>query len=82
MILLTACLASALAAIHLFVRRLRFLTNIPRSIWLSGAGGVAVAYVFLHILPDLPRIRKPSQGAWDFGPKWRKSRFSRSVSPD
>ena len=42
-----------LALIHLFADRLTFLTPIPRSRWLSFAGGVSVAYVFVHILPDL-----------------------------
>jgi hypothetical protein len=53
MILVTACLAAALASIHVFVGRLHFLESVPRSFWLSGAGGIAVAYVFLHVLPDL-----------------------------
>lgn len=39
--------------VHLLVGRLRFLDGVPRSRWLSMAGGVAVAYVFLHILPEL-----------------------------
>ncbi|WP_119157399.1 hypothetical protein [Caldimonas tepidiphila] len=48
-------LASVLAfvAIHVFVGRLRFLSGTPRSRWLSIAGGVSVAYVFLHLLPEL-----------------------------
>ena len=45
--------ALGLAAVHLFGGKLRFLDVTPRSIWLSGAGGASVAYVFLHILPDL-----------------------------
>jgi zinc transporter ZupT len=49
---LTAAIALALALIHLFSRKLRFI-NVPRSRWLSGAGGVSVAYVFVHILPEL-----------------------------
>lgn len=44
--------AVALAAVHLFTGRLGFRT-IPRSYWLSGAGGVSVAYVFVHVLPEL-----------------------------
>jgi putative ABC transport system ATP-binding protein len=32
---------------------MRFLDITPRSRWLSAAGGVSVAYVFVHILPDL-----------------------------
>lgn len=42
-----------LAAVHLFSGSLRFLDTIPRSRWLSFAGGVAVALVFLEILPEL-----------------------------
>lgn len=40
-------------AIHLFAGRLKFLAGLPRSRWLSAAGGVSVAYVFLHLLPEL-----------------------------
>ena len=42
-----------LAAVHVFAGKLRFLDGIPRSVWLSGAGGASVAYVFLHLLPEL-----------------------------
>lgn len=45
--------AAVLAVIHLIANRLRFLDGIPRSRWLSIAGGVSVAYVFLHLLPEL-----------------------------
>lgn len=48
--LLCACL---FAVVHLTIARLKLLRTIPRSGWLSFAGGVAVAYVFLHILPEL-----------------------------
>ena len=51
--LLTLALAVAFALIHLFVGKLRFLDVEPRSAWLSFAGGVAVGYVFLHVLPEL-----------------------------
>nr|WP_247713296.1 hypothetical protein [Qipengyuania polymorpha] len=46
-------MALAFCAVHLFVGRLRWLDRTPRSRWLSFAGGVAVGYVFLHILPEL-----------------------------
>ncbi|WP_053220397.1 hypothetical protein [Virgibacillus senegalensis] len=39
--------------IHLFSKKLLFLNNVPRSRFLSIAGGIAVAYVFIHLLPDL-----------------------------
>lgn len=53
---MTVPAAAALALfiiVHLFVGKLRFLHGVPRSRWLSMAGGVAVAYVFLHVLPEL-----------------------------
>lgn len=43
----------AFAAVHIFIGRLNTLNVTPRSGWLSFAGGTAVAYVFLHILPEL-----------------------------
>lgn len=53
---LTAASLIALAAlvlVHLFTPRMKFLEGTPRSIWLSFAGGVAVGYVFVHLLPEL-----------------------------
>ena len=52
-VLVTAAMVAAFGAIHLLIRRLRFIDTTPRSRWLSFSGGVAVAYVFLRILPDL-----------------------------
>ncbi|HET8726482.1 MAG TPA: hypothetical protein VFO41_03135 [Alphaproteobacteria bacterium] len=49
----TFLVALVLAAVHVFGIRLRFLDSIPRSRWLSAAGGVSVAYVFVHLLPEL-----------------------------
>lgn len=48
--LLAAC---CLAAVHLLAGRLHGLDRTPRSRWLSAAGGVSVAYVFVHLLPEL-----------------------------
>ena len=53
MLALTAIFAAVFAGIHLFTGKLHFLDVLPRSRWLSAAGGIAVAYVFLHILPEL-----------------------------
>jgi hypothetical protein len=53
MTILTAFLVAGMALVHLFSEKLTFLRGIPRSPWLSMAGGVSVAYVFLHILPEL-----------------------------
>ena len=44
---------AGLAVVHLFSGKLRFLGGTPRSIWLSMAGGISVAYVFVHLLADL-----------------------------
>lgn len=45
--------AILLALVHVLTPSLRFLEGTPRSIWLSLAGGVSVAYVFVHLLPEL-----------------------------
>jgi hypothetical protein len=44
---------AVLAAIHLSAGKLRFLNGVPRSRWLSIAGGVSIAYVFVRLLPEL-----------------------------
>ena len=50
---LPVVLAAVLAAVHLYAHRLLFLDVVPRSRWLSLSGGSAVAYVFVHLLPEL-----------------------------
>lgn len=52
-IILSLLAVAGLAMVHLFSGNLRFLEGNPRSIWLSMAGGVSVAYVFVHLLPEL-----------------------------
>lgn len=49
----SGCLAVGLAIVHLFAGRLRWLNVVPRNRWLSFASGVSVAYVFVHLLPEL-----------------------------
>jgi len=49
---LSALIVIGLVLTHLFSGQLRF-TSIRRSRWLSAASGVSVAYVFVHILPEL-----------------------------
>ncbi|HSK99252.1 MAG TPA: hypothetical protein VK869_02835 [Rubrobacteraceae bacterium] len=70
MVLLTAVLVAGLAIVHLFAARLRFLDVFPRSRWLSAAGGISVAYVFVHLLPDLAEeqdtIREAAGESFDF----------------
>lgn len=58
MVVLTAVLASGLALAHVFAGKLRFLGGIPRSRWLSLAGGVSVAYIFVHVFPELAKAQE------------------------
>ena len=50
--------ACALGAVHLFSHRLTWLDRLPRSRWLSLAGGVAVAYAVVHLLPELAEVHR------------------------
>lgn len=52
-VLVSMLAALGLAVVHLFSGRLHFLEGTPRNTWLSVAGGVSVAYVFVHLLPEL-----------------------------
>ena len=58
--------AVALATVHLFGGRLHGLGRMPRSRWLSLSGGVSVAYVFVHVLPEISRAAR-NVGAEPFG---------------
>lgn len=59
---LSGLFAIALALVHLLAGRLRFLETTPRNIWLSFASGVSVAYVFVHILPELSHAQETVTG--------------------
>ncbi len=48
-----ALAAALLALVHVVAPAVGRLEAGPRGRWLSGAGGVAVAYVFVHLLPEL-----------------------------
>ena len=54
-VLSLAPLAAALllGVVHGVAPYLHVLRGTPRSVWLSLAGGVSVAYVFVHLLPEL-----------------------------
>ena len=45
--------ALVLAAIHVGADKIGSLHVVPRSSWLSISGGAAVAYVFVHLFPEL-----------------------------
>ncbi len=47
--------AIALALVHIGAQNLLFLHSSARNHWLSMAGGVSVAYTFVHIFPELSK---------------------------
>ncbi|MGQ4879275.1 hypothetical protein ACOJCM_11990 [Billgrantia sp. LNSP4103-1] len=49
---------SILILSHIYAGKLRNLSHIPRSAWLSLGGGIAVSYVFLHIFPELEQAQQ------------------------
>jgi hypothetical protein len=61
-IVLSGVLAVGLAAVHLLAGRLEVLDRVPRSRWLSFGGGVSVAYVFVHLLPELGEHQEAFEG--------------------
>lgn len=63
--------ALGFALIHYFSKYMTFLKETPRSRFLSVAGGIAVAYVFLHLLPELNEYQNEltehlESGAWAY----------------
>lgn len=62
MIVPTLAAALGFAAIHLLVGRMRFLDRRPRAGFLSFAGGIAVTYVFLDVLPELAAHQRTFAG--------------------
>ena len=71
--LVTLLTVLAFVLVHIFGNRLTFLSGTPRSVWLSGAGGVSVAYVFIHLLPELADHQRT------LGERARESGFLGSV---
>lgn len=59
--------ALGMAAVHLFADRLRFLDGLPRSRWLSIAGGISVAYIVVHLLPELAEYQEATASSDAFG---------------
>ncbi|MCT7951647.1 hypothetical protein NG798_17730 [Ancylothrix sp. C2] len=55
---LSGIMALILAIIHIFSGKLLFLKGIPRNAWLSIGSGVSVAYIFVHILPELSEAQE------------------------
>jgi hypothetical protein len=64
---LTLLVALLFAGIHLLGPQLDFLRTAPRRVWLSAAGGISIAYVFVHILPELAQHQKNFDQGGPFG---------------
>lgn len=62
--------ALGLALVHLGAARLRFLGGTPRSRWLSLAGGASVAYIFVHLLPEIAETQRHLSEAL---PSWERA---------
>lgn len=54
-------LAMCLGLVHIFASRTQWLTKIPQRWWISIAGGVSIAYIFLDILPELSHAQEEIQ---------------------
>lgn len=51
--------AAGLAAVHVLAARFAdALDRIPRNRWLSAAAGISIAYVFVHLLPEIAEIEE------------------------
>lgn len=56
--------AVLLAIVHVVARRFEeALSVVPRNRWLSIGGGISVAYVFLHLLPELASAQRELEEA-------------------
>lgn len=61
--------AAGLVLVHLFASNLPFLDHrTPRSPWLSVAGGISIAYVFVEVFPGLAAAQHTLGDAWGFLP--------------
>lgn len=58
MLSVQALIVASFVAVHIFAGKLRFLDVIPRSSWLSLAGGISVAYIFIHVFPELEEAQQ------------------------
>lgn len=51
-------LAICLGLVHIFVSRTQWLSRVPQRWWVSIAGGVSIAYIFLDIFPELSKAQE------------------------
>jgi hypothetical protein len=65
--ILTCLVILSFAAIHILGSRIEVARSAPRRVWLSAAGGISIAYVFVHILPELAHHQKAFEKGGPFG---------------
>lgn len=66
-LILSGIAAIILSVTHLTVNQLTFLRGVPRSKWLSIAGGISVTYIFIHVLPELEKWQQEFMGGREEG---------------
>ncbi|SDY35044.1 hypothetical protein [Citreimonas salinaria] len=59
--ILVFTLGAGFVLVHLLASRMDWLDRTPRSLWLSTAGGVSIAYVFVHLLPELGHFSRDTE---------------------
>ena len=66
MSILNVIVIGLIAAVHVFIARFRFLSGETGNRWLSFSSGIAVAYIFIKMLPGVAeaRIRFASTGGF------------------
>ncbi len=55
---LSAFIVVLIVLVHLWAGKIALLNPLPRRKWLSLFGGISVAFVFLHIIPDLSYMQE------------------------
>ena len=60
---LSGLIALLLALVHVYAGNFKSLKRTPRSRWLSLGSGVSVAYIFVHVLPDLGEAQAEFQSS-------------------
>lgn len=68
MTVLSFIAASLLGCVHIFAGRIRGLGRVPRAWWLSFAAGTSVAYVFVHLFPEIAARETSLSEGMDEGP--------------
>ena len=65
MTLLSFFLIMGLIVVHISSKKLHFLYALPRHRFLSLSSGIAVSYVFVHLLPELNKYQKMLERSLD-----------------